>query len=122
MNERQVILGRKVNGYSFSVIGAMLFSSEFRTAITNRIQELRPVFLAANADNKDMTFGSRFTDDERVLTGILSGIMRFYPDWPSIDNVTMENVERHQIDFWVHDGLRDCAETDHWYMYEKQYE
>jgi hypothetical protein len=116
-------LDRHVNGYSYNDL-KIPFSTAFKDTITKRIQELRPVFRAANWNRQvsDFVFGSRFNEDARVLLGILTGIIRLYPDWSSMNMLDMENVERHHIDLWVNDSLRDCAEADHWYLYEKQYE
>jgi len=102
------------------------FNDDFKAMFLKRIQELRPAFYIANMKTFDehgnkLLAGERFEDDQRILDRILGGIADLYGDkfmWP---DVTVENVERHHMDHWIKEGLRDAAETDYWYAYEKDY-
>lgn len=85
--------------------------------------------------------GPRFKDDERVTDRICSGLYEAAiqevtgSSWPS-HNATpeqfvqivksieafIENIGGKCMDALILEGMRDCAEADHWYQFEKQWD
>jgi hypothetical protein len=85
--------------------------------------------------------GPRFKDDERVTDRICSGLYEAAiqqvtnTSWPAhnaspeqfveivkvIEN-TVNSISGKEMDALILEGMRDCAEADHWYQFEKQWD
>jgi hypothetical protein len=84
--------------------------------------------------------GTRFSSDENVTNRICSGLHEAAiheitgKHWPShnandeqfvqvvmmIENF-IENISGTDMDALILEGMRDCASSDHWYVFEKQW-
>lgn len=84
--------------------------------------------------------GPRFSSNENVTNRICSGLYEAAllevtgQGWPAhnatpeqfvevvmtIENF-IENISGKAMDTLILEGMRDCAEADHWYTFEKQY-
>lgn len=101
----------KCNGYS---LPHTRFSDNAQKILTNLLHEMRPVFIVENDiknnDNVDQSLhtGYRFYDNESALVRIYSA---------TTEEEAMKNPSE-----WVKAALKDCAGSDYWYTYEKQWD
>lgn len=84
--------------------------------------------------------GTRFSSNEDVTNRICSGLYEAAAfevtgkDWPAhhagpeqfvlivrLIEVFIEQISGKDMDTLILEGMRDCAEADHWYTFEKQY-
>ena len=91
-------------------------------------------------DNSDYHPGRRFNDDDTITTRICSAITRAAIDlhFPysdvqggldSNEELLLEGVIKSfvdslsgsEMDIIILDGMRDCASSDHWYTFEKDW-
>lgn len=96
------------NGYS---LNADKFSEEVREAIKAHLPSCRTRFLKENKDNMGRSgiyyADYRFYGDDRVIS--------------RIESATHESNFLKHPDAWIMEALRDCAESDHWYTFEKEW-
>ncbi len=113
---------RKVNGTYKSPLP--LFSEAFKAKARGQVQPARIEFYMQHRADFTQRGGllaaERFNDDEVVLVRMLSGLLKYAEDHgQSIANI--EIMESRFLDVWATLAVKDCAEADHWYTYEKDY-
>jgi hypothetical protein len=116
---------RQCNG--FNPASDSGFSDEFKASLTDATRRLRPLFLHVMRDHflhsheHPKHAGTRFNSDHDVLLRALTGIRSFHPDLKNDQIESVEGTERNHIDVWAWEALADCAESDHWYTFEKDW-
>jgi hypothetical protein len=95
----------KCNGYSSP---RETFSESTRSLIKERLVVGRALFHNRAEFFGGLHFGARFNDDESALV--------------RIESAAKEEEVLSNLDEWVWAALEDCASSDHWYAYEKQWE
>lgn len=73
--------------------------------------------------------GSRFLDDDRVTGRICTGLVKLASSETNTNNTIEENIESFihllsgsELDQIILEGMRDCAISDHYYAFEKEWE
>lgn len=75
--------------------------------------------------------GSRFNDNHKVVIRIASALTRAAED--NLENATedilegyikafVESLSGNEMDQIIINGLEDCAQADHWYQFEKEWD
>lgn len=67
----------------------------------------RPGFIERANTHRDLLAGRRFSNDDCLIARVATAYTN--------DEVIAD------IEFVVYDGLFDCAASDHWYEFEKEY-
>lgn len=88
----------------------------------------------------DYYSGSRFNDDVRVTNSIASGLVQsalekhfkknIFSEITPEDSLMLEGILKafvdslsaSEMDVLILEGLRNCAETDYWYKFEKEWD
>lgn len=124
---RKVLIRRDVRGVSF--VDTRMFTQDFRDTLAMLVTNFQAPFRLVNAKFEGqvggLVFGKKFNDVDQVVDRILRTISSEYALWENPIPKNVEDVEREErlhLGVWAWEGLRDSADSDHWYMYEKRYD
>lgn len=89
----------------------VLFSEKTKALAFSLFDELRPIFLKENAKGFDRYeryySGRRFNTNDTLLV--------------RIESATVESEFLASPKEWAWEALRECAASDYWYTFEKQW-
>lgn len=131
----------KCNGLTGGFGNATLnVQSTIQTAVAVFRMRHKNIFEMMPPPHIDYHAGTRFNSDEDVKNRICSGLYEAAikevtgKSWPSHDETPeqfvevvmmiekfIENINGADMDTIILEGMRDCAEADYWYTFEKQY-
>jgi hypothetical protein len=100
-----------------------------------RLRRSNDEIIASFPIGYDYYIGHRFTDDETVATRICSGLVeyaeqRLYKESgqsaPALIveqyiDALVNSLSGSEMDQMILEAMRDCASSDHWYTFEKQW-
>lgn len=100
-----------------------------------RLRRSNDEIIASFPIGYDYHIGRRFTDDETVATRICSGLVeyaeqRLYKESgqsaPALIveqyiDALVNSLSGSEMDQMILEAMRDCASSDHWYTFEKQW-
>lgn len=130
----------KVSDIKCNGIGMMSPAKNVKPFITTAISLFRMRYSSDEImemlpGNGDYYPGTRFKDDDRVADRLCSAITsaavkEYYKDGTEADPLILEGIIESftnslsgtEMDILILEALRDCAEADHWYKYEKQWD
>ena len=122
-----------VNNVKCNGIGRSLVSEENSKALLDFITSHRLTVDFANLVDdlgRDTYYGSRCKDDStiaaRMFTGLTAYALEQFDDNGELAgmwlNACLNKITIEELNTLFRDALRDCAEADHWYTFEKEWE
>ena len=122
-----------VNEIKCNGIGPSLVSEENRKALLDYVTSYRSKTdfgtLIGDSD-RDVYYGTRCKDDltiaVRMYTGLTDYALKQFENNQELAemwlNASLNKITNEEMDVLFRDALRDCAEADHWYTFEKEWE
>lgn len=137
INFNEIKKNVKVNGITFHRTDNKQTYNYLVTAIglyrmrhtTTEIMEKLKALNHAGYD--EYAAGRRFRDDETVATRLISAINNAFAvagadvqskECIKMVDVFVQGLSGTELDAFILESLRDSASSDHWYMYEKQWD